>query len=293
MREIPRFITDRVRKLNVWKRGGERAPHKPLLLLLALARITQGCERLATFGELQKPLTRLLRRYGPSRKSVHPEYPFWRLQTDDLWEVTNSDGLIRRVGSSDPKKSELLRTTVYGGFPMLQWEEFKEHRSLLERIAARLLHGHFPESLHGDILNDVGLSMSSTVFRRSSDFQCSVLTAYGHQCAICGYDAKIGTSDIGLEAAHIKWHQAGGPDDVNNGVALCSIHHKALDCGAIGISENLKVLLSCEVHGSTTQNWFERFQGTKLHRPGLTAWEPQREYIRWHFEEVFKRPARD
>ena len=28
-------ILDRVDKLNVWKRRGERAPHKPLLLLLA------------------------------------------------------------------------------------------------------------------------------------------------------------------------------------------------------------------------------------------------------------------
>jgi putative restriction endonuclease len=33
-------ILDRVDKLRVWQRGGQRAPHKPLLLLLALGRLS-------------------------------------------------------------------------------------------------------------------------------------------------------------------------------------------------------------------------------------------------------------
>ena len=35
-------ILDRLRSLGIWKRGDERAPHKPLLLLLAFARASRG-----------------------------------------------------------------------------------------------------------------------------------------------------------------------------------------------------------------------------------------------------------
>lgn len=67
--------------LNIWRREGERAPHKPLLLLLALGALAQEKPRLIPFAEFDKPLQDLLREFGPPRKSFHSEYPFWRLQT--------------------------------------------------------------------------------------------------------------------------------------------------------------------------------------------------------------------
>jgi putative restriction endonuclease len=39
----------------------------------------------------------------------------------------------------------------------------------------------------------------------------------------------------GLEAAHIKWFQAKGPDIEANGLALCALHHKVFDLGAFTI----------------------------------------------------------
>ena len=35
--------------IAVWKRGGERAPHKPLLALLALARCINGKRRMMRY----------------------------------------------------------------------------------------------------------------------------------------------------------------------------------------------------------------------------------------------------
>ena len=80
-------LHDRLTELNVWKRGDERAPHKPLLLLLAMGRAARGEERLVPFHEIEEPLTGLLRHFGPPRKSYHPEFPFRYLATDGLWEV--------------------------------------------------------------------------------------------------------------------------------------------------------------------------------------------------------------
>ncbi len=45
----------------------------------------------------------------------------------------------------------------------------------------------------------------------------------------------MGGHAIGLEAAHIKWFPAHGPDVVPNGLALCSVHHKIFDLGAFTV----------------------------------------------------------
>ncbi len=46
---------------------------------------------------------------------------------------------------------------------------------------------------------------------------------------------------MAIEAAHIKWHQAGGPDIEQNGIALCSMHHKLFDRGVFTITNTMKL----------------------------------------------------
>jgi putative restriction endonuclease len=48
-------LVQKFRDLNVWRRGDERAPHKPLLALYALAQIQAGAERLIPFDQLDHP----------------------------------------------------------------------------------------------------------------------------------------------------------------------------------------------------------------------------------------------
>ena len=72
--------------LSVWRRGDQRAPHKPLLLLYALARFSEG-RRDLLFSEVEPALRGLLDAFGAPRPAQHPEYPFWRLQNDGLWTL--------------------------------------------------------------------------------------------------------------------------------------------------------------------------------------------------------------
>jgi putative restriction endonuclease len=106
----------RFRSLNVWKRGAERAPHKPLLILCALARLTRGDREPLLFEELEPKLRELLQDFGPRRQSYHPEYPFWHLQSDDVWELAADDQLSMRVSSNAPPKGELIRHHARGRF---------------------------------------------------------------------------------------------------------------------------------------------------------------------------------
>lgn len=86
-------ILRRFSKLKVWKRGGQRAPHKPLLILLSLRRITAGSERLVRFADIERKLEKLPRDFGPHRRSYHPEFPFWYIQSGGLWEIPRVERL--------------------------------------------------------------------------------------------------------------------------------------------------------------------------------------------------------
>jgi len=68
-------ILNQIKNLTVWKRGGERAPHKPLLLLLALGKLLQNKSRMISYEEIDKNLDILLREFGPVRMNYRTEYP--------------------------------------------------------------------------------------------------------------------------------------------------------------------------------------------------------------------------
>lgn len=82
----------RVERLRRWTRNGERAPHKPLLLLYMLGRLQRGLTGPVAFTELETPVAALLRDFGPVRKSYHPEFPFHQMVNDGLWVVTDAAG---------------------------------------------------------------------------------------------------------------------------------------------------------------------------------------------------------
>lgn len=282
-------------QITVWKKGGQRAPHKPLLALYALGRCIRGQARLIPFAQVDPDLRQLLREFGPSRKSYHPEYPFWRLQNDHLWELTNTGSVQTRKGNTDARKSELLKFDVHGGFPEEIWASLKKDRRLLADVVGGLLTANFPETIHDDILQAVGIDLveSRTVRKRDPRFRQHVLRAYEYRCAVCGYNVRVGDCLVGLEAAHIKWHQAGGPDVETNGLALCALHHKLFDQGAFTITEQMRLQVSRNAHGTGGfQEWLGAFHNRPVQLPQAPTDHPLPSYVHWHAREVFKQPAR-
>ena len=98
---------------------------------------------------------------------------------------------------------------------------------------------------------------------------------------------------VGVEAAHIKWHQARGPSVVQNGLALCSLHHKLFDRGAFSLSSEHRVTVSEQAHGgSGLDDWLLRFHGSGVRDPVNPEYRPEAPYLEWHREEVFRGPGR-
>jgi putative restriction endonuclease len=84
-----------------------------------------------------------------------------------------------------------------------------------------------------------------------------LLRANEYRCAVCAYGGQVGKISVGIEASHVTWFSHGGPDVVENGLSLCSLHHKAFDLGAIAISDDRKVLVSRDFRGGW--EWEARF----------------------------------
>jgi len=74
---------------------------------------------------------------------------------------------------------------------------------------------------------------------RDNSFKDRVLNAYSHQCAMCGLQLDL------VEAAHIvPVAHPRSTDETSNGIALCTLHHKAYDKALVTVNSQYKVLVS-------------------------------------------------
>ena len=148
--------------------------------------------------------------------------------------------------------------------------------------------------MHQDILVSVGLENLVEMKSRDLGFREKVLRAYEYCCTICGLDIRLDNVTLGLDAAHIKWHQAGGPDQEDNGLALCVLHHRLFDRGAFTLSNNFHLLVSQSISGSTgVDDVILRFHKKHIRFPQSKEYYPNSNFIIWHQKQVFRKPARD
>jgi len=287
----------RVAGIKQWSQGGVRAPHKPLLLLYAIGRLYRFGTSEVTFREAEEPLRRLILTYGPPGAGGTPQYPFRRLENDGLWRVTIT-------GGADPgERVQGLRQTASGRLSP-DFELALTDPVLRSAVVQLLLDRHFPPSLHDDLLADVGLEPGDLTLawdqpaagkpKRDPLFRGRVLVAYEYRCAFCGYDGRLATDPVGLDAAHIRWHGFDGPDTVDNGMGLCTLHHKLFDQGAMGLDPDHRVLVSRHFvgRGPTAEGLVLGLVGRPLQGPQPGEAPPAPEHVAWHRKQVFREPAR-
>ncbi len=292
-------------RIRVFQRGEQRAVHKPLLILLALARTAQDAPRMVAFADIDAQLKALLGEFGPSSAAGSRHYPFWHLATDGVWQLDGPPDFLQRPPAATPNLGELRKLHIAGGFAPAMDAALRRDPALRAQLAHQLLDAHFPETLHGDILQAIGLDLSTpiaddaatgtrTMARRDPRFRERVLRAYEHRCCVCGFDLRIGSVTAGLEAAHIKWFQAKGPDIEANGLALCALHHKVFDLGAFTILPDSYSLVFSQhvVAGEASRSMLLGFHGAGMIMPQSKDYYPGGEFLRWHEREVFKRPGR-
>ena len=119
-------------------------------------------------------------------------------------------------------------------------------------------------------------------------FRGRVLPAYRDQCAIC----RLKEIQL-LDAAHIigDLEELGEPT-VNNGVSLCSIHHRAFDHHLVGIDADYTVRISprlLEEDDGPMLELLKAFHAQPLLVPRPPALRPDRERLAARFERFLER----
>ncbi len=297
----------RLEKLRVDASGGQRKPHKPLLMLLALRRLCQDGDPLVPFAEIEEQMQQLLLVYAPPAASPDARLPYWHLQSDGLWEIQGAEALPR--GRNGRPTLAALRGTA-ARIPAAYRDAVLASPTLGFACVTALLSAHFEPSLHADVLQACGfgsdwLAAPRTLAtgardgkraRRLTSFRDRVLAAYDHRCVVTGFQATFGGAFFGLEAAHVHWHSQGGPSTVENGIPLSPTMHKLFDFGAWSLSDDRRILVSQRFSGSDEALAMLRpLHGKPLRLPVQSEAALHVAHIRWHREPnlggVFRGPA--
>lgn len=130
-------LQNAIADITIWKKGDQRAPHKPLLLLYVLSQYKHGHKRLFDYKtEIQQPLLDLLNSFGPQRKKHYPNMPFWRLKGDGFWQLENVEACINLLYQSKEPSSKLLAEChAQGGFDEATYQLITSKPKQIDKLA--------------------------------------------------------------------------------------------------------------------------------------------------------------
>ena len=186
----------RLSSLRVHRRNGDRAPHKPLYLLYLLSCVDRGEPRMRPFQDVQFKLAKAIKRFGKNTQSVHPEYPFWRIQNDGLGEVTPGDWEESefRGGEKEPKISALRSRQACGGLLLGDYDHLVSNSERTRLACHQILDDHFPISLHEEIMYFFGFSFgkgqAAMMGGELGRMRQKAFGAYDHRCAISEFNGS-------------------------------------------------------------------------------------------------------
>ncbi len=121
-------------------------------------------------------------------------------------------------------------------------------------------------------------------------FRGRVVPAYNSQCAICTLrEGRL------LDAAHIVGDvETSGDAVVQNGLSLCSIHHRAFDQSLVGVAPDYTVHVSrllLEDEDGPMLELLKHFNNVPLHVPGRKQDRPDPERLEVRFNRFLELAA--
>lgn len=118
---------------------------------------------------------------------------------------------------------------------------------------------------------------------RDANFRRQVCEAYDNRCAVTGLRMVNGGGKAEVQAAHIWSVASGGPDVVQNGLALSGTAHWLFDRHLISLTDDYRLLVSHNKVPNELRCLFAQ-QMDRIHLPKDSKLWPHRHYIAQHRE---------
>jgi len=302
-------------KLNRATVNGDKAPHKPILLLciiqlIEIKEITENTifitpELVATFKDIWSLLVR-----NP-KFTANFSLPFFHLQSDKFWHLHTYPGKEIILTSSHSIKSfaHLKEAVWYASFdePLFALLMNENDRLILKQTLLGVYFPQFhrltlyqPNSIANEIANQILKETSATyqrqieradeeeIFIRNGVFKKLIPTIYNHCCCISRMRI-VSTYNIQMiDACHIIPFAVSHDDTIVNGIPLCPNLHRAFDRGLITINEDYKVIVSQSFHEDEQAYSIKQYEGAMIALPKEKKYYPAVDNLAWHSKHVFK-----
>lgn len=116
---------------------------------------------------------------------------------------------------------------------------------------------------------------------RDRHFRTVVCEAYKNCCAVTQLSVVDLENNSEVEAAHVWPVANGGPDIVQNGIALSRTLHWMFDRHVFSLTDDLRIILSASLRSESLEK-LALTEGRKIHLPENPMYHPNIDYVRKH-----------
>ena len=292
------------------------APHKPILLLSAIALIQQGIirqNRIFLSPELIATFLKYWSFLGSESHRSDIAQPFFHLQSEGFWHLKAKAGFEPVINSKVKIKtlSGLRDSVQYAYFDdelfeliqnlssrnslidILVNNWFSDKSSQIEQLFQVNSFQEFQDRLRergGAVYSVDEVEDESKLIVRDAAFRRIVVSAYEYRCAFCALQVLNSLNQHIVDGAHIKPFSQFRDDRFDNGLSLCKNHHWAFDRGWFTVDDDYRIFVSKDLreespHAQTMRD----FHGQNIVLPAQQSYLPRIEALRWHRENVFNR----
>ena len=157
-----------------------------------------------------------------------------------------------------------------------------------ERASIKHLEDDLPLIAENQASRRAYITSTIKVRLHQRSFREKVLQAYRSQCAFC----RLRHRKL-LDAAHIiPDHEPESRPDVDNGLALCKLHHAAFDRFILGVSPDYVIRVRWDIlqetDGPILEHGIQELDGASITLPRRRADWPNKDALDWKYQRYLK-----
>ncbi|MGQ9733407.1 MAG: HNH endonuclease [Candidatus Zipacnadales bacterium] len=296
-----------MRRLQI---SGTSKPHKLLMLLAVLDLFDSGevtTNRIYYDPGLAERFSAYFRAIASPGDWCQPGPPFFHLKSAGFWRhkpLPGREGSYDSLRTSGGGTKRIVDNIEYAYLSEHAYSVFADtdQRAQLRKF---IIETFFSEEQQVNLWKvvaeqsrvsgyEAGINSGGRVLReetasevRNAAFSRAVRRAYDYRCAMCGLRIIGPDGATPVDAAHLIPSSISRDDTIGNGVALCKLHHWALDAGMVspapGYVWTVSPLLD---RRRNSEKELTRFHRRRILLPIEEAHWPRMDAINWRLERL-------